>query len=136
MSEKNNNWQEWWLFAEEDFSSAKDLMKTGHYSVCCFHCQQAAEKALKAVMLSLGLDNIRLHNLIALLNLVVEHYPKLESYRDKITILDAYYSSTRYPNGIRFTETQKLFNDRDGKLALSAADDLLKCVRTLLFNEV
>ena len=49
--------KEWLDFAKMDLSSAQHLYKTFYprpLQIICYHCQQAAEKALKAVMLLKG----------------------------------------------------------------------------------
>jgi len=40
----------WLEDAFEDYAAAKDLTQTHHYALACFHCQQAAEKAVKAAL--------------------------------------------------------------------------------------
>ncbi len=39
----------WLRDALEDLQVAEDLLKLSHYAASCFHSQQAAEKALKAL---------------------------------------------------------------------------------------
>ena len=44
--------QRWLDFAENDLAVAKHLLETFHpkpLEIICYHCQQAAEKAIKAV---------------------------------------------------------------------------------------
>ena len=41
----------WWLrTAEGDVDAARILLDAGRFNLCAFHTQQAAEKALKAVL--------------------------------------------------------------------------------------
>jgi HEPN domain-containing protein len=47
MNNKSNNWLE---EAEWDLENAKILLKNKRYNTVVFHSQQAAEKALKAVL--------------------------------------------------------------------------------------
>ena len=47
----------WLDFAQEDFVVAKhlyDALYPKPLEIICYHCQQAAEKAIKAVIVSLG----------------------------------------------------------------------------------
>ncbi len=49
----------WLDFAQEDFIVAKhlyDALYPKPLEIICYHCQQAAEKAIKAVIVSLGLS--------------------------------------------------------------------------------
>ena len=41
---------EWLRYAEIDRRAAKHLLEAGEYETCAFHCQQAIEKLLKAVI--------------------------------------------------------------------------------------
>ena len=50
--------KEWLEKAEEDFEAAKTIMKRRRRplpSIVCFHCQQAAEKYLKALLIFMKL---------------------------------------------------------------------------------
>lgn len=41
--------QDWLREARAELQAARDLFRGEHWSWCCFTCQQAAEKALKAL---------------------------------------------------------------------------------------
>ncbi|MFH1200652.1 MAG: HEPN domain-containing protein [Candidatus Micrarchaeota archaeon] len=43
---------EWLDEAQDDLKAAENLGKARLYAAACFHCQQAAEKALKALLIS------------------------------------------------------------------------------------
>ena len=55
----------WQQKANEDLAVAKELRDfgTGHFGVICFHCQQAAEKYLKALLARNGLAVPRTHDI-------------------------------------------------------------------------
>lgn len=44
-------WVDWLEEAEDDLAAARDLYGTGRYAKACFLAQQAAEKALKALLM-------------------------------------------------------------------------------------
>jgi HEPN domain-containing protein len=67
------------------------------HDVVCFHCQQAAEKYLKALMVELGIAVPRTHNLVALLPLLAPHHPKLRRFRRGLDFLTRFAVETRYP---------------------------------------
>ena len=46
--------QKWMRQAQEDLKASSCLFQNAHYSFTCFHCQQAVEKALKAVLFAEG----------------------------------------------------------------------------------
>ena len=53
--------QRWLDFAENDLAVAKHLLETFHpkpLEIICYHCQQAAEKAIKAVYITLGIPAV------------------------------------------------------------------------------
>lgn len=50
----NNEVQQWFTFAQKDLAVAKHLRDTFYpepMEIICYHCQQAAEKAIKAHIL-------------------------------------------------------------------------------------
>ena len=69
----------WVRKAEADAAGAQSLadIKPVLNDLVCFHCQQAAEKYLKALMLELGLPPPRTHSLQQLLNLLLPHAANL-----------------------------------------------------------
>jgi HEPN domain-containing protein len=66
----------------------------------CFHCQQAAEKYLKALLQELGLAVPKTHNLNDLLDLLVPHDAALAALRRRLKGLTRYAVEYRYP-GLR-----------------------------------
>ncbi len=51
MSQSRNQYEaeRWLLTAKEDLLATETLASAGIYALACFHAQQAAEKALKAL---------------------------------------------------------------------------------------
>ena len=68
----------------------------GMYEQACFHAQQAAEKALKGLLLSLGEDPPFTHDIEALVNMLRE---VTDAPDDLISaaVLSIYAVATRYP---------------------------------------
>src|SRR6058998_607465 len=62
-----------------------------------FHCQQAAEKYLKALLQELGLPVPRTHNLEDLLDLLLPHDSTLKGVRRSLTTLTDFAVDYRYP---------------------------------------
>jgi HEPN domain-containing protein len=84
--------------AEVDYLAATALAKESlplHEAVC-FHCQQSAEKNLKALLQEAGVPVPRTHNLVALLRLVLQHY-RLRGLRRGLDFLTRFAIETRYP---------------------------------------
>jgi HEPN domain-containing protein len=68
---KTESAKKWFEFTDRDLRGAQNLLKSEDYILACYHCQQAAEKALKAYIFSVPgkseLDNkYRTHDLIKL----------------------------------------------------------------------
>jgi HEPN domain-containing protein len=63
----------------------------------CFHCQQSAEKYLKALLQELGVVPPRTHDLVRLLDLLLPHAPTLASLRRRLNSLTQYAVEIRYP---------------------------------------
>lgn len=95
---------QWVLKAEEDRSGAHILAarKPPLRDLACFHCQQAAEKYLKALLHELGLTVPKTHDLEELLDLLLPHDATLATLRRRVDALNDYAVDYRYP-GVRAT---------------------------------
>ena len=65
--------------------------------VVSFHCQQAAEKYLKALLCELGLHIPRIHDLDQLLVLLLPHHALLAHLQRILVSLSHYAVDYRYP---------------------------------------
>lgn len=90
---------EWIKKAEADHRAAARLASGADplHDQVCFHCQQVAEKYLKALMEEQGLTIPRTHNLVALLPLLTPHHGSLRSLRRGLDFLTRFAVDTRYP---------------------------------------
>ena len=81
--------------ARRDLSAAKILMASEERSldIVVYHCQQAAEKGLKAVLVARGVDFPKTHDLRALLKLL----GGVEKFREHVVVLNPYAAEFRYP---------------------------------------
>ena len=64
---------DWMKQAERDLENAKYELKGGFYEWSCFLCQQAAEKAVKAIYQKLGAEAFG-HSVAGLLKKLPEKY--------------------------------------------------------------
>jgi len=87
----------------------------------CFHAQQAAEKALKALLVSGGADVPRTHNIRTLLDIVAGKC-SIPSQIQHASILTEYVVSGRYPG-----ESEPI-TDEDYTEALSLAVSVVQWV--------
>jgi len=89
--------QDWLREAHAELQAARDLFRGGHWSWCCFTCQQTAEKALKALCEHFRNPQFG-HNLNLLRQALEAHMSMLESAQMACARLNRYYILTRYPN--------------------------------------
>ena len=91
---------DWVEKAEADYKGAVDLnlrRKEKLPDLVCYHCQQCAEKYLKAFLLFHGATPPRIHDLVQLLNLGVLHDGSLRSFLTDTQVLSPYGVMIRYP---------------------------------------
>jgi HEPN domain-containing protein len=92
--------REWAERAQYDLDTADAMFKAERYLYVLFCCQQAVEKALKAVIAKkTGELPPRIHNLARLAEVA-----QIESSREDVRFLgelSGYYIQTRYPEEIR-----------------------------------
>jgi len=94
------------------------------HDVVCFHCQQCAEKYLKALLEELSLTIPKTHNLVSLLPLLTPHHPSLRSLRRGLDYLTRYAVDTRYP-GDSASKRQAVAAWRWAEMARTVARNLL-----------
>ena len=88
----------WLRYAEEDLTTAETLLRQPHVVPrhVCWFAQQAAEKALKAVLVFLQIDFPRTHDLDVLRNLVPDGWQFKEVCPD-LASLTQWAVEARYP---------------------------------------
>lgn len=100
--------REWIRKAEEDYAAAQKLA-TGKPPLrdgACFHCQQAAEKFLKALLQELGLPIPYTHDLIELLERILVKDATLKLPRPGLASLTHFAVDYRYPG--KFASARQL----------------------------
>lgn len=88
----------WLSYALDDLNSARVMLRTEDFlpRQTCFLAQQAAEKALKAVVLCSGLDVPRAHNLNFVRNMIPDGWNVRTTTADLFT-LATWATFPRYP---------------------------------------
>src|SRR5947209_1992944 len=91
--------REWVHKAESDFRLAGVIAAGSEpfHDEQCFHCQQAAEKYLKALLAELSQPVPKTHVLKSLLALLLPHHASLAGLRRGCTFLTRFAVETRYP---------------------------------------
>jgi len=95
----NDLTREWLSKAQEDYSVAVGLLRRKKVpaSTVCFHCQQAAEKYLKAALQEQGIRFGRTHDLESLAGLGGDVTVAVSSLSDDLKLLSDYAVRYRYP---------------------------------------
>src|SRR5262245_11868503 len=89
----------WVRKAEHDFRGAAELhgRRPPLHDLVCFHCQQCAEKYLKALLEELGIAVVKTHALDQLLTILRPHHPSLRTLRRGLLFLKRFAVDIRYP---------------------------------------
>ena len=100
--EKSAETRKWLIKSENDLGSARRLMEgeVPYYDTAVYHCQQAAEKALKAFLTHHDSVFVRTHDLTELLDLCITIDASFKSYRDIAEELTPYAVLFRYPGDL------------------------------------
>ena len=91
---------EWLKKAESDYQLAVALSrrrKVTFFDQACFHCQQSAEKYLKARLEEASIMSPKTHDLRKLLNLVLPVEPLWDSMIASLATLSQFAVEFRYP---------------------------------------
>lgn len=100
--------KEWLDFAMMDLSAARHLHETFHpqpLQIICYHCQQAAEKAIKAVIVAKCKNSVvpKMHDLEFLLQQIKNYVTIEDELWDYAEALTPYGIEIRYPGGTDVT---------------------------------
>jgi HEPN domain-containing protein len=93
MVERSKDWLDQ---AERDLKQTEASLRDGFYEWACFAAQQAAVKAVKALIQSLGGEALG-HSVAALIQALPENV-RPNHLRDQALELDQAYIPSRYPN--------------------------------------
>jgi HEPN domain-containing protein len=122
---------DWLRQAWADLEHAELSLRERDYEWSCFACQQAAEKALKAVYFHLHGDPWG-NSLLSLLQSLPENPASFVNPQllDAARALDKQYIQARYPSGFAMGAPMDYFVERDALEAISYAKDILEFCQT------
>lgn len=125
----SNRYPDWYRQAEADLRHARNSLAARDFEWSCFASHQAAEKALKAVYLKIGMDawGHTITVLIGNLPESVESPP--ETLVNYARILDKYYIPTRYPIGFESGAPTDFYTEEEAENAIRQAEALLEYCR-------
>src|SRR5438105_4344008 len=118
--------REWVRKAENDFRGARGLARKEPplHDLVCFHCQQCAEKYLKALLEELGIPIAKTHELEKLLTALQPHRRALTPLKRGLSFLTRFAVEIRYPG--------ENAGRRQAEAALRWADRVRTAVRPIL----
>ena len=121
--------EEWLKIAFEDLKAAESLFEEELHRMVCYHCQQAVEKAMKAVLAEHGIVFHRTHNIIDLKNAVNSLGYEIDLSGEDAVFLNSVYKS-RYPSALGLLSTGEPTKD-DAEKALSIAKIIFQITEKL-----
>lgn len=107
--------RQWMTKAANDLLNADNNLnaKTIPLDTVCFHCQQAAEKLLKAFLVGKGRTYPITHDLLAILENILPINSEAERLRDDLALLTPYAVEVRYPDDFYMPSLQDAREARD-----------------------
>jgi HEPN domain-containing protein len=119
-----NRSQDWLAQALRDLEKAKNDIRFEYWEWACFTAQQAAEKAVKALLMARG-SEVWGHAITPMLRALKDlNVPsQLIEYAQ---LLDTFYIPTRYPNGFPEGKPADYFNASKAQEAFDAASAIIR----------
>lgn len=120
--------EEWVRFAETDLSSAKTLFEVHRpipIEIVGFHSQQAAEKIIKAFLVSKDIIPEKTHELHKLIKKCLKFNSEFKKFALESDTLTQYAVPPRYPHELELEEY-------DAETAIKYADRIMEFVKELL----
>ena len=97
MNDNQYRFAVWLAQATHDINAAQQSWTNGYYEWACFQAEQAAEKALKSVIVYHGKSAPKLHRLGVLIGIMKSVDPRFRGIHIDIAELQSYTFSARYP---------------------------------------
>jgi HEPN domain-containing protein len=125
-----NRWPDWWNQSERDLAHASNAAADEDFEWSAFAAQQAAEKAVKALIFALGGEPWG-HSVAVL----IENLPGIRPGNDVAEAalrLDKHYLPSRYPNGLPAGHPGKYYTRGEAEKAIDDASAILQFCRSHL----
>ncbi len=120
--------RKWLEFARKDLKDAEVLFNGKSYEGAIWHCHQAIEKTLKAVLVEKGFKLRKTHDLIGLI--ADAEIDLSKSISDFIDNLNPYYNPIRYPDAA--LEAKLSYSRNSCQSILKATKEVIKWLKTLI----
>ncbi len=122
MSEKYKPWLEQ---SERDLEVAKYCLEGGYYEWACFCSQEAAVKAVKAILKKANMESWR-HSVTNLLDTLSKITKVSEELYASAEILDRHYVSARYPAAHHSKPPYKVYTKEMAEEAVKTAEHIIE----------
>jgi HEPN domain-containing protein len=122
---------DWLTEARAELSAARDLLAGRHWSWCCFTCQQASKKALKAVCEHFRSPQFG-HNLNLLVQAAALHAAVAAPVRHACARLNRFYIPTRYPDAFDRGAPADQYFEPDARQAVADAEEVQRFAEAIV----
>ncbi len=128
MDEKEILVKNWLIKSMHDIAAAKKLTEDedGYFDVAIYHCQQAAEKAVKGFLTMHDVDFPKTHDVRFLVQMAANINTEIHGYEESAALLTPYATEFRYPGEIMEPSKEELDE------AITKAEEILSFIITLL----
>jgi len=117
-------YRDWLEQAERDLSRSEIDIQYGYWEWACFTAQQAAEKAVKALLMNRGYS-VWGHAITPMLHALGDvEVP--DEFIKHAQLLDAHYIPTRYPNGFAEGKPADYYNEEKAREGVDAAAKIIR----------
>ncbi len=120
--------ERWLVVAREDIRIAEACLGLSEpsFTGAAYHVQQAAEKAIKGILIRTGIAFRRTHDLEELGALTAPHFPSWVPLLSRLGPMTVWNAAYRYPSIDEFAETPPSLTD-----LFSAMDDIRQILAAL-----
>ena len=127
--------ERWLNQAENDLGFARLALRERYFNQVCFISQQAAEKAVKAIVYGSGERLVRGHSIVELVDRFADRVPELEDLRARGGLLDRHYIASRYPNGVAEGVPFEAYSRPMAEEAIETAERIVEVASDWLWAE-
>ena len=122
----------WLIKASHDLAVSKKLKSDDEpfYDVAIYHCQQAAEKAMKGFLVLHDIEFPKTHDIRLLVQMAISINPEFAKYEDSADLLTPYATEFRYPGEVMEPTNEEM------EEGVKKAEEIVDFVISLLPNEL
>ena len=124
-----NRAADWLKMAERDLGYAEVGAASGYHEGAAFHAQQCAEKAVKALVMSLH-GAVRGHAVTEIIRQLPASVKVPAEILNAAQQLDKVYVTSRYPNGFAWGTPSDYFSEKDSRELIAYGKQVLEWCRS------